>query len=79
MAHRLEIRKILIIFAALKKKLSLPDGRQGLTDNNNETHLPTFPQEKKEQARFPRKNGNCQWPQGIGFTQEKRQKETYRF
>jgi hypothetical protein len=47
--------------------------------NDYETHISTFAQKKKEQARLPRAHGNSQWPQGIGEPQEKGPQETYRF
>jgi hypothetical protein len=44
----LDFNPILTIFAALIFKVNWQD---------NETHIPTFEEKKKEQARFPRTHG----------------------
>lgn len=47
--------------------------------NDYETHIPTFDQKKKEQARLPRAHGIGQWTQSFSKPQEERPQETYRF
>jgi hypothetical protein len=44
-----------------------------------ETYLPAFQEEKKEQARFPRAHGICEWTQSVGKPQKKWQKEADSF
>jgi len=40
--------------------------------NNHEKDLPAIQKKEKKQAWVPRKNGYCQWSQGIGFPQKGR-------
>ena len=44
-----------------------------------DTYLSTFEEKEKKQARFPRENGVCEWPQGALSQTKKRQKEVDRF